>query len=91
MRYTPHPTGPMHYSLFIADSVSSGIKLYVHSLPYYRRKLANLCYNCSPYIFQQRHTCIAYMKADPKSHPDFALKFNLFFPLYNFLHMVTSN
>jgi len=32
---------------------------------------------------------LAYMKAGPKSHPDFALKCNLFFPLYNFLLTVT--
>jgi len=53
MRYTHHAIGPVHYSLFIADCVSSGIKLYVHNLPYHRRKLANLCFNCFPYIFQR--------------------------------------
>jgi hypothetical protein len=85
MRYTPHPIGCVHYSLFIADCVSSGSKLYVHSLPYLRRKLANLCYNCFPYIFQPQH--VTSMKADPKSHPDFALKFNIYFFLYKISYL----
>ena len=44
--------------------------------------LQTFLYHCFPCASQQQH--VTYLKADPKSHPNFALKFN-FFPRIKFL------